>query len=69
MACICSGEGAPLRKPMTCSRTVAAPMNEATLGDTPFFSRKARYSASVVHVMSYLMSPCSSVSCFFMASV
>ena len=47
-------------RPMTCSRIVVAPTNEATFGETPRFSSSRRYSASVVHVMSYLMSPCSS---------
>ena len=55
--------GARSSWPTTCSRTVAAPMYEATLGETPFFSRKARYSASVVHATSKWMSPC----CAFIA--
>ena len=68
MAWISAGLALRLPRPTTCSRTVAAPMNEATLGETPFFSRNARYSDSVVQVMSYLMSSCSPVSRFFMAS-
>ena len=41
---------------MTFSRIVVAPMNEATLQEMPRFSRYCRYSASVFHLMSYLMS-------------
>ena len=39
------------------------------MGETPFFWRKARYSASVVQVMSYLMSPCCSTRRRFISSV
>ena len=42
MASSSAGVGRGLSRPITCSRTVVAPMNEATLGDTPFFSRNAR---------------------------
>ena len=56
-------------RPSTCSRMVAAPTNEATLGETPFFSSMARYSARVVQVMSYWMSPCWSFIRRFMSAV
>ena len=36
--------------PITCSRTVVAPMNEATFCETPRRSSPLRYSASVVQV-------------------
>ncbi len=53
----CSGVGFRSSRPITCSRIVVAPMNEATFVETPRFSSSRRYSASVVQVMSYLMSP------------
>ena len=40
---------------------VVAPTNDATLGATPRRSSSSRYSASVVQVMSYRMSPCSAM--------
>ena len=43
-------------------RTVVAPTNDATFGETPRRSRYSRYSPSVVQAISYLMSPwCSTV--------
>ena len=66
---ISAGVGARSSRPITYSRTVAAPRYEATLGATPFFSRYARYSASVVHLTSYLRSPCSSFMRRFISSV
>jgi hypothetical protein len=32
-------------------RTVVAPTNEATFSETPFFSRKRRYSSRLVQVI------------------
>ena len=58
MRSISSAVGGRSSRPTTCSRTVAAPTNEATLGAIPRRSRWARYSASVVHSISYLKSPC-----------
>jgi len=48
---------------------VVAPTNEATFTLTPRRSKVSRYSPSVVQVMEYLMSPCSSAISRFMASV
>ena len=49
--------GARSSWPITWIRGVAAPMNDATLQDTPRRSRSRRYSSRVVHSISYLMSP------------
>ena len=46
----CSGVGCLSSYPITYSRIVVAPMNDATLHDTPRFSRYCRYSASVFPV-------------------
>src|SRR5262249_18713408 len=53
----------------TYSRTVAPPMYEGTLGETPFFSSAARDSARGVPVMSYFTSPRCSVRRRFFSSL
>jgi hypothetical protein len=64
----CAAVGVLSSSPITCSRIVVAPMNEATFCDTPRRSSPCRYSDSVVHVISNLMSPiCSSARCFIAA--
>src|SRR5260370_14355151 len=54
----CSGVGGLSSNPITYSRTVVAPRDEATLHEIPRFSRYCKYSASVFHLISYLMSAC-----------
>ena len=65
-----SSDGVGLRSasPITCSRTVVAPRNDATFCDTPRRSSSCRYSDSVVHVMSNFRSPICSTIRFFIAS-
>ena len=46
--------------PTSCTRTVVAPMNDATLVAMPLCTRCSRYSLSVVQGISNSMSPCCS---------
>ena len=69
MASSWAGVGRPSSRPTTCSRIVPAPTKEATFGATPRRSRRRRYSASVVHGMSYWKSPCMARRRSFMGSL
>ena len=64
-----SGVGGRFSYPISCIRTVVAPTKEATLVDMPLSSRYWRYSPSVVHSISYFMSPCASFSSFLIVSL
>ncbi len=65
----CAGVGGLFSRPITYSRIVGAPMNDATFCEIPCFSRWLRYSASVVHSISYFRSPCASRRRFFISSL
>ena len=65
---ICAGVGFLSSSPITCSRMVVAPRNDATFCDTPRRSSPRRYSDSVVHVISNLMSPICSTARRFIAA-
>ena len=68
MLSISAGVGSRLSSPITCIRTVVAPIKDATLQLTPFFSKKSRYSPNVFHSILNLISPCDSCCCFFNCS-
>ena len=57
IACSCAVVAGLSSRPMTCSRSVAAPMNDAKFGVTPRFSRSSMPSCSVDHSMGYFRSP------------
>ena len=54
-----------LSSPSTYTLATSVPINEAILGEIPFFSRKFMYSPRVFHSTLYLISPCPSCTCFF----
>ncbi|OPZ52333.1 MAG: hypothetical protein BWY89_01933 [Bacteroidetes bacterium ADurb.BinA012] len=66
---ISSTDGERLSYPTVWILRVAVPTKDATLVDTPFFSRYSRYSPSVVHSISYFMSPCDALNFLFMLSL
>jgi len=66
---ISSAVGGRLSYPTVWILTVAVPIKEAMFVETPLFSRYSRYSPSVVHSISYFMSPCEAFNSLFMLSL